>query len=387
MGSDPHCGAEISGEKEIGKAILNFLKNILDQKLIDGLLMPVMVPSGDSYAWILMKDSTLVDQANPLAPVMPVQGAKALKSLTRKGKSNMTIAAVMRPCEVKAAVELTKLSQVNLDHIVLFSYDCPGAIPLEVYSQDPAGEESHFQSMIDEKQFEDEGVKPVCQICTDFSVPASDLHFALAGEEGLKPVIVSCSEKGSGLLEKMGLKTSHDLTPWENRVEEIRKAKTKKKEEVYKTVQHMVEGFDNLLDTFSNCIGCHNCQSACPICYCRQCYFDSKEAKPEAYFLLEQAEKRGGISFPKDKIMFHVGRMSHMSLSCVSCGLCSDACPVSIPVARIFSYVAAQTQKAFEYNAGRTAGEALPMKEYKMDELKEIHEMIKNAESVGAPHE
>jgi len=387
MGADPHCGAEISVEKETGKTILNFLKHMLNQKLIDGLLMPVMVPSGDSYAWILMKDSTLVDRANPLAPVMPVQGAKALKSLTRKGKSDMTVAAVMRPCEVKAAVELSKLSQVNLDQLILVSYDCPGAIPLEMYSQDPAGKESHFRSMIEGKQFEEDSVKPVCQFCTDFSVPASDLHFALAGEEGSKPVIVSCSEKGSSLMDKMGLKTSHDLTPWENRVEEIRKAKSKKREEIYKTVQHMVEGFDNLLDTFSDCIGCHNCQSACPICYCRQCYFDSKEARPEARFLLEQAEKRGGISFPQDKILFHVGRMSHMSLSCVSCGLCSDACPVSIPVARIFSYVGSQTQKAFEYDAGKTAGEALPMKEYKMDELQEIHEMIKSAESGEVPHE
>ena len=94
-----------------------------------------------------------------------------------------------------------------------------------------------------------------------------------------------------------------------------------------------------------------------------------------------RAENRGSLSFPLDKIMFHVGRMSHMSLSCVSCGLCSDACPVDIPVARIFSFVATQTQKTFEYSAGENAGDALPIQDYKLEELGELGTLVKSAEA------
>ena len=100
-----------------------------------------------------------------------------------------------------------------------------------------------------------------------------------------------------------------------------------------------------------------------------------------------RAEDRGAVSLPLDRIMFHTGRMAHMSLSCVSCGLCSDACPVNIPVAKIFSYVASQTQKTFEYSAGASVGDALPMKEYRLDELGELGELVKSAEVQEGSHE
>ncbi|MDP8202996.1 MAG: 4Fe-4S binding protein, partial [Candidatus Tenebribacter mawsonii] len=177
------------------------------------------------------------------------------------------------------------------------------------------------------------------------------------------------------------LKAETDLKKWQTYIEDKKKIKTKNKEETFKIVKNMVEGFDNLTETFSNCIGCHNCSSSCPICYCRQCYFDSSVAKPNSDVIMMRAEDRGAVSLPLDRIMFHTGRMAHMSLSCVSCGLCSDACPVNIPVAKIFSFVASQTQKTFDYQAGASAGDALPMKEYKLDELGELGELVKSAEA------
>jgi formate dehydrogenase subunit beta len=132
--------------------------------------------------------------------------------------------------------------------------------------------------------------------------------------------------------------------------------------------------------TFADCIGCHNCQSACPICYCRQCYFDSEAAKPDPGAVMDTALRRGGMAFPANRVMFHTGRMAHMSLSCVSCGQCSDACPVAIPVADIFSYMAGLTQSTFDYVAGRDGGDPLPLRHFKEDEVAGVHEIVKSAE-------
>ena len=137
-------GAKITIEKSIQKSMNHFLKKSMKDGVFDAALLPMKVPSGDSYAWILMKDEALIDDANPMAPVMPVQGAKALKSLTRKGKGKMKIAVVMRPCEIRAAVELSKLSQVRLDRITLISYDCPGALPLSDFNDDPEKVKNNF---------------------------------------------------------------------------------------------------------------------------------------------------------------------------------------------------------------------------------------------------
>ena len=112
----------------------------------------------------------------------------------------------------------------------------------------------------------------------------------------------------------------------------------------------------------------------CPICYCRLCYFDSDKVKhpPEDY--LGRAESKGSIRFLPDTTLFQMGRMMHMSLSCVSCGACEDACPMSIPVAQIFSMIADETQGLFDYVAGRSLEEPLPLKTYEEDEFHEVED-------------
>jgi len=377
-------GALLKGESGIQSSILQFFQDAVKKKLFDAVMLPMKVPSGDSFAWIMIKEQNFLKDAQPLAPIMPVNAAKALKRYTRKGSGKFKIAALMRPCEIRATIELTKLNQVNLENVTLFSYDCAGALPMQDYIADPIGGDKKFDKLLTEQEYNSSDVKPVCKICDKFSLSASDLHFAFNDKD---MILVSNSDKGKELLSNLKLKVDTDLSKWKNKIEAVRKNKLKNKEETFEIIKGMVEGFDNQTETFANCIGCHNCGSSCPICYCRQCYFDTSTAKPNSDVIMLRAEDRGAVSLPLDRIMFHTGRMSHMSISCVSCGLCSDACPVNIPVAKIFSYVASQTQHAFEYSAGASAGDALPMKEYRLDELGELGELVKSAESQESSHE
>ncbi len=378
-------GVKILSETGLQNQMREFLKKSLEKGVFDAVILPIRVPAGDSYAWILMDDISIIDQSNPIPPVMPVQGAKALKSLTRKGNGILNIATIMRPCEIRATIELTKLNQVNLDKITLISYDCPGAVPMSGYNNLPDQMEDIFQTALSEKNFESDKMKDVCEMCVDFSNVASDLHFGFAGTDDI--YLIPNSEKGQSALDKLDLSTTENLTEWNNTITKIKEIKSQNKARIYEEVQPTVEGLDALLKTYEKCIGCHNCQSACPICYCRQCYFDSATSKQTADYLQAKAEQRGGIAFPRDKVMFQVGRMSHMSLSCVSCGQCMDACPVDIPVGKIFSFVGSQTQDTFEYNAGDSASEAIPLKVYEQDELEKIHKIVKNAEPHGGQHE
>ena len=374
-------GVKISAKEGVRKAILTLLKGMLQKDCFDAILIPMRVPAEDSYAWILLRDKQFLDDANPIAPIMPVQGAKALRSYTRKGRGSLKIAAMMRPCEIRATIELSKLNQVHLENVTLLSYDCPGAMTFAEYLQDPVAGEKNFDSLLKAADHEGESLKPVCRICEHFSIlPVCDLHFGLLGGDPDHILVIPNSEEGKRVLNDMELEISEDLTRWDRSVEELKRKKEKQRAERFNEIKNMVEGFDRLADTFSECIGCHNCQNVCPVCYCRHCYFESEISKPDSDSILLKAKRRGGLSFPIDRVMFHVGRMSHMILSCVSCGLCSDACPVSIPVAETFSYVADSTQRTFEYNSGEDGGEPLPMKTYHLEEIKGIKELVKEAE-------
>ena len=89
---------------------------------------------------------------------------------------------------------------------------------------------------------------------------------------------------------------------------------------------------------------------------------------------LKRAEMTGGLRLPPETLLFHIGRMLHMSLSCVSCGACEDACPTSIPVAQVFSWVADRNQKAFEYIPGRSRDEPLSLRVYEEKEFEEVEQ-------------
>jgi len=363
-----------TGLKKREDAILDLLKKGLERKCFDAILIPVKVPAGDSYVWVLAQDNTLLDDASPLPPVMPVQGAKAISSVMRRGKGRKMIAAVMRPCEISATIELSKLGQVELDNVFLISIDCPGVLPLSDYLEDAKKGGVAFEKVF--KQWGNESVRPICRVCHRFSIPmeASDIHIGMLGAGEGDIFIIPNSPKGETILKELDISPKKDIDSWKDKVEEITKEREKKRENLQEELKPEVIGLDRLLDTFGKCINCHNCMRVCPVCYCRQCYFDSEKLKHPYEDYLLRAEMSGGLRFLPDTLLFHIGRMAHMSLSCVSCGSCEDACPLKIPVSQIFCLIADETQKLFDYIPGRKTDEPVPMATYKEEELKEVED-------------
>jgi formate dehydrogenase subunit beta len=371
----------LPAEDGIEAALVGWLKETLNKKIFDALLIPVEVPAGDSFAHLLLQDPAILESASPLPPVMPVQGGKAISRLTMRGNGSKRIAAVVRPCEARAAIELTKLKQAHLDNLWLITMDCPGALPLSDYLEDPAAGATRFAKAWADKQhsseWDREPMRPVCQICNHFSLhqaPVSDLHVGTLGSPDGAVFIIPGSPRGERVLEDMGMPVETALDDWAKRVEEVEQAQTERRRQAHTELRETITGPERLMGVFSDCINCHNCQRACPMCYCRQCYFESAALKlpPENY--LARAERKGALRFSPDTLLFHVGRASHMILSCVSCGACEDACPMDIPIAQVFSLLADRAQETLGYVAGESLEEPLPLVAYEMDELHQVEQ-------------
>ena len=131
---------------------------------------------------------------------------------------------------------------------------------------------------------------------------------------------------------------------------------------------------ENLSAVFAPCIKCHNCKTVCPVCYCRECFFDSPTFELEADRYLGLAEKKGAVRMPTDTLLFHLTRMAHMGTSCVGCGACEEACPSGIPLLKIFQLIGDNVQKLFEYVPGRSLEDELPATAFREDELQWIGE-------------
>ena len=365
-------GKRIPADGSVNDTLRSVLASLLKTEDVKAVMAQSRIPSKESFALLLIQDPKLLEAATPLAPVMPVQAARALQSLGR-GNGLPRILCALRACEARAAVELAKRKQVNLENVLLLTIDCPGAFPTRDYIKAPEEFDRRFEEVLKGKK--DDGLRPDCKSCVGFSSKevASDIHIGLlrSGEVA----IVHKSDRGESLLAAAGLAADEDVSDWEAAAETEAKARAETRDKAFLDMKGKAAGADGLDKLFADCVNCHNCMRVCPICYCRQCYFDSGDSvRLRAEDYIARAKNRGGIRFPGEMMQFHLGRMYHMALSCVACGACEDACPVDVPVSRVFAFVGARIQKDFDYVPGRSREEAMPMTTFEEDELHEFED-------------
>lgn len=366
-------GAILAAEEGTEKGILNFIKQALSQGCFDAVLIPARVPTGDSFAYFLIQNESFLEGASPLSPIMPVQGARAISSLTRRGKGKKRIAAIMRPCEARATIELAKLGQVDLENMILITVDCPGVIPLSDYLKDSTKGDEIFKDA--SQNWNSKPMRPVCRICNKFSAcGGEDIHVGTLETSSASILLIPHGAKGKDILNKLGIPLEEDISDWEAKVKRLTEERKKERKQTDEALRADIEGINRLAEAFSACINCHNCMRVCPICYCQQCNFDSNKMKFTFEDYLTRAETRGSLMVPTDTLLFHIGRMLHMSLSCVSCGMCEDACPMAIPVAQIFTLVGDRNQEAFDYVPGRSVAEPLPLTTFEEREFQEVEQ-------------
>jgi len=365
------------GVKEggLGEAMRDFLRSLVDKKIVEACLVPQKVPSRDSVVQALLIDSAQLATADPLAPVVPVNSAKIVSDMTKVTPSKTPIAVVLRPCELRALVELVKLKQASLDNLLLIGLDCFGTYSVVDYKERCSSGGISSEEFLKSALRSPNGLRPLCETCEHFSPENADLAIGLFGLDlQTEFLIIAQTEKGEETFGRLGLKGDEDPKGREKAISDLRSERTKKVEEMFQAMQHEIGGLEKILATLASCIGCHNCMRVCPICYCRECFFESPTLEVDYGRYITWARRKGSVRMPTDTLLFHLGRMNHMATSCVECGMCEQACPSDIPVGRMFKLVGAGVQKIFEYVPGRNLEEELPLTTFKEDELQAVGE-------------
>jgi len=353
----------------------SFLKKALEEKLFDALLGLYWMPSKDMLTLAVTSELKEIDKLEIIAPIMPVQAARVVSNI-KFTESKLKIACIVKPCELRACVELIKLKQIMPENLTFISYDCGGAINVSDFKDATNNGENVVEQLLScNKNFEDFSVKSdkirfACSVCDKFIPSLCDIRIRSFGE---KLFLQPLTEKGEALLNSMGVEMEErDFTDYDTKLDSILKARKEKRSNARAIFKSEVKSLDAFIKELSSCIRCHNCMTNCPLDYCKECIFKTPvfDHPVENYELW--LNRKGTVKLPTDTLLFHLTRLNHMSSSCVSCGACESACPVGIKVSRMFMFLGEDVQKIFDYEPGRSLQEELPVATFREKELEKI---------------
>jgi len=355
-----HPFATLKTDRHLSTSVAGFLKKLLTEQIADAILVAAPTPYSLLPMPTLFTDPDLIEKADPLAPAAPFNTARQAQSVL-KHNTGKRIALVLRPCEIRAFIELTKLKQCVLENTIIIGVECLGRMENSVYQEASSQNAGLTQAFYDDPDMQ-KRICSSCAICTRFQPVHADISLCVIGMSANDAIGLSAeTDAGLSILKQLGFETSDAPGERKDAVDRLFAERENAKSTALETTKNKTDSIEKFQRYFADCLNCHNCRVACPVCYCQECVFLTDVFAHDPEVLLRRASKKGMVKLPTDTTMFHMTRMAHMAHACVACGHCSSVCPSYIPVADVFIRVAEEIQNLYDYEPGRDLSEAIPL--------------------------
>ncbi len=340
-------------------AVRDVFRALFEHQVVDALLVPVRGANG-AIMPAVVKNPTRLEQADPFAPVMAFNSARLVSMLARDG-AGVKLGVVLRSCEIRAVIELVKFNQIKLDDVVVVGVDCLGTMPVREFKPAP-----DLFARARDGNTAGLSLRTACSICERPAPANADVAIGFIGVDGGQALAV---EMRDDIAAALGVQVADVPESRAKVLAALIAQRTAARDAELARFREAMRAQGGMAAYFANCLECANCMNACPICYCKECFFRSANAEHAPRELVRLAERRGALSLPSDALLFQLTRLNHMATSCVGCGMCEAACPHDIPLTVMFRSVGARVQKTFDYEPGRAVGDKPPFMTFQRDEL------------------
>lgn len=328
-------------------AVRNLIQAVWSQANLQGMLAPINGQAPTVVKPRLLDDPGRLEEVNPFKPLMMENAARLVPELLKQ-RPQGSLGALLRPCEMRALIEMVKHNSFDIEDLLTICVDCLGTLPADEYEWRAARKESSSGGLPQETlQFSRQGgilayrYRSACQMCVSPEARGADLNINVLGLPARQHVLVSARDAATA--RRLNLEAITDGAADLESIAQHERVLARMTERLTRTMERVTNGLgellpqdvDAIIGQIESCAPCQKCMQVCPIC---------------------------SVDFPQRDAQNRYRRqdVSRWLVSCSSCGMCEQACPSHLPLTTIFRHVREKLSAELGYIPGRSLDEALP---------------------------
>ncbi len=328
-------------------AVQSFIGSVWSRWGLEGM---VVHTNGDAAALTqprLVEDPAELGEVNPFKPLMTQNAACVIPGLIR-ARPKRRLGALLRPCELRALVEMEKGDSFTSENLLTISVDCLGTVPADEYAWRAERKQACGGLAQEALQFARQGgilayrYRSSCQTCTSPQAQGADLNIYVFGLPVRQHILVETGDPG--VAERLGLAAITSGPAEVDLVEAHARVVNRLEETHQRTMERLRQTLaeflpadvDALVEQLDSCWPCQTCMDVCPIC---------------------------SVRYPQRDEHDHYARedVLRWMISCAGCGMCEQTCIRHLPLSTIFGHIREQLAAQFGYRPGRSLDEPLPL--------------------------
>ena len=328
-------------------SLQSLLADIWEQSALDGMLIPTHNQADTVVKPRLIRSIAELEGMNPFRPLMTINSARLIPGLL-SANPDQKLATVLRPCEMRALIEMVKHDGFALNQILTITVDCLGTFPPEDYLWRAERKGSTEKLSYESLRFARQGGiqayrnRPVCQYCVAPNAHGADINIGVLG----LPVrqLLTVSIQNTLFANRIDWRNITDgpaaeaiISQRESMLAKLAERHTRTRERILTGLNSSLPGdVDALIQQFEKCGDCQICLEVCPIC---------------------------SVDFPRhgEDQKFLRQDILRWLVSCAGCGMCEQACPNHQPLGAIFAQIRDQLSSLLDYSPGMSIEEQLPV--------------------------